>query len=108
MTYSKTIPVMVGTKIIDKSQSLMTAGELAKVTTPWRQAPFGAVMLGLLQLSHSHSDKTEMTNGATGSSQKSAPAEVQKFQLNDIKGLVPTTQKVTIVPFSTINVWGQY
>ena len=31
--------------------------------------------------------------------------EVQKFQLDDVKGLVHTTQKVTIPPFSTINVW---
>ena len=30
--------------------------------------------------------------------------EVQKFQLNDVKGSVHTTQKVTIPPFSTINV----
>ena len=30
--------------------------------------------------------------------------EMQKFQLDDVKGLVCTTQKVTIPPFSTINV----
>ena len=29
---------------------------------------------------------------------------MQKFQLDDVKGLVHTTQKVTIPPFSTINV----
>ena len=31
--------------------------------------------------------------------------EVQKFQLSDIKGLVCTTQNVTIPRFSTINIW---
>ena len=31
--------------------------------------------------------------------------EVWKFQLDDVKGLVHTTQKVTILPFGTINVW---
>ena len=36
MTYSKTVPVMVGTKIIDKALSLMTVGELAKATMTWR------------------------------------------------------------------------
>ena len=105
MIYSKTVPVMVGTKIIDKALSLMTAGELAKATTTWRQAHFGAVMLGSLQLSHSSSDKSEVTKGATSSSQQGDTVEVQKFQLNDIKGLVCTTQKVTIPPLSTINVW---
>ena len=44
MTYSKTVPVMVGTKIINKALSLMTEGELAKTTKTWRQAHFGAVM----------------------------------------------------------------
>ena len=79
MTYSKTVPVMVGTKIINKALSLMTVGELAKATTTWRQAHFGAVMLGLLQLSHSSSDKSEMTKGATSSSQQGDTVEVQKF-----------------------------
>ena len=32
------------------------------------------------------------------------PVEVQKFQLDDVKGLVCTIQKVTILPFGTINV----
>ena len=39
------------------------------------------------------------------SSQKSDSVEVQKFQLDDVKGPVRTSQKVTIPPFSTINVW---
>ena len=64
----------------------------------------GAVMLGSLQLSHSSSDKSEMIKGATGYSQKSDPVEGWKFQLNDVKGLVCTTQKVTILPFGAVNV----
>ena len=44
MTYSKTILVMVGTKIIVKALSLMTMGELAKATMTWRQGHFGVVM----------------------------------------------------------------
>ena len=48
MAYSKTVPVMVATKINDKALSLMTAGELAKATMIWRQAHFWAVMFGSL------------------------------------------------------------
>ena len=95
---------MVGTKIIDKALSLMTAGELAKATMTWTQAHCGAVMLGSMQLSHSNSDESEVTKGATSSSQQGGTVEVQKFLLNDVKGSVHTTQKVTIPPFSTTNV----
>ena len=79
MTCSKTVPVMVGTKIINKALSLMTAGELAKATMTWRQAHFGAVMLGSLQLSWSSSGKSEVTTGATSSFQQGGTVEVQKF-----------------------------
>ena len=96
---------MVGSKIIDKALSLMTTGELSKATMTWRQAHFGVVMSKSLQLSHSGSDKSEIGEGAKCSSQRSDPVEVQKFWLDDVKGLVCTTQKVTILPFGTINVW---
>ena len=67
-TYSKMVLIMGGFKIIDKSLNLMTMGELAKASTTWRQAHFGAVMLGLLQLSCSSSDKNEIGEGAKCSS----------------------------------------
>ena len=104
MTYSETVPVMVGSKIIDKALSLMTMGELAKATMTWRQAHFGAVMSGYLQLSHDSSDKNKIGKGAKCSSQRGDPEEVWKFCLDDVKHLVHTTQKVTIPPFSTVNV----
>ena len=47
-TYSETVPVVIGSEIIDRALSLMTKGELAKVTMTWRQAHFGAVMSGSL------------------------------------------------------------
>ena len=103
MTYSKTVPVVVDTKIIDKALSLMTVGKLTKATTTWRQTHFRAVMSGSLQLFHCSSDKSEMAKEATSSSQVSDPVEVQKFQLNDVKGLVCTIQKVTILSFGTVN-----
>ena len=67
MTYSEAVPVMVGTKIINKAPSLMNVGELAKATMTWRQAHFGAVMLGSMQLSCSGSGQHEVTTGAASS-----------------------------------------
>ena len=93
--YAERVPVVVGSKIIDKALSCMTVGELAKATATWWQAHFGAVMSGLLQLSHSSSEKLAMQN----LSGESDPVEVQKYQLDGVKGAVCTTQKVTIPPF---------
>ena len=104
MTYSETVPVMVGSKIINKVLSLMTLGELAKVTTIWKQAHFGVVMSGLLQLSHGSSGQTRVKEGVKCSSREGDPVEVWKFSLNDVKGPVHTTQKVTFLPFGTVNV----
>ena len=55
-----------------------------------------------LQLSHSSSEKLKLEN----SSGESDPVEVQKYQLDGVKGAVCTTQKVTIPPFQTINIKG--
>ena len=49
-TYSEKVPVMVGSKIIDWVMAMMTKGDLARATATWRQAHFGAVMFGSLQL----------------------------------------------------------
>ena len=49
-------------------------------------------MLGSLQLSRSCSDKLKIEN----SSRESDPVEVQKFQLDGVKGAVHTAQKVLI------------
>ena len=54
---------MVGSEIIDKVLNLMTMGELAKVTTLWQQAHYGAVMSGLWQLSHASSEKKQDRRG---------------------------------------------
>ena len=97
-TYSETVLVMVGSKIIDRALSLMTKGELAKVTMTWRQAHFGAVMCGSLQLTHTSSEKIGMKEVVGHSSPKGEPIEVRKFCLDDVRGPVCTTQKVTIPP----------
>ena len=99
-TYAERVPVIMGSKIINRALGCMTVGELARATVTWWQAHFGAVMSGLLQLSHSSSEKLTAEN----SSRDNNPVEVQKYQLDSIKGAVHTTQKVTIPPFHTINI----
>ena len=102
MAYAERVLVVVGSKIIDKALSCMTAGELAKATTTWQQAHFGAVMSGSLQLSRSSSGKLALKK----LSGESDPVEVQKHQLDGVKGVVCTTQKVTIPPFQTLTLKG--
>ena len=102
--YTEEVLVMVGSKIIDRSLSCMTVGELAYATVTWWQAHFGAVMLGSLQLSHSRSDKPKPGEKLKNSSWKNDPVEVQKSQLDGVKGTVHTTQKVTIPLFHTVKV----
>ena len=57
-------------------------------------------MSGSLQLSHCSSEKLKIENF----SRETDPVEVQKYQLDGVKGAVCTTQKVTIAPFQTINI----
>ena len=79
MTYSEMVPVMVGSKIINKALSLMTMGELTKATMTWRQAHFGAIMSGSLQLSCGSSDKNKVEERTKCPSQRSDPVEVWEF-----------------------------
>ena len=57
-------------------------------------------MSGSLQLSCSSSEKLKIENF----SRENDPVEVWKYQLDGVKGAVCTTQKVTILPFQTINI----
>ena len=50
MTYAKRVLVMVGSKIIDRAIGMIKKGEIAKATVTWKQAQFGVVMVGSLQL----------------------------------------------------------
>ena len=61
-------------------------------------------MSGSLQLSHGCSDRNRTGEETKCSSQEGDPMEVWKFSLDDIKGLIWTTKKVTILPFGTVNV----
>ena len=55
MTYSEKVPVMVGSKIIDRVIRMMTKGEPVRATVTWKQAHFGVVISGLFQLPHTDS-----------------------------------------------------
>ena len=82
----------------------MTKGELAKVTTMWRQIHFGAVMSGSMLPTHTSSNKTRMEEEVGHSSPKGDPMEVRKFCPNNVRDSVHTTQKVTIPLFRTVSV----
>ena len=84
--------------------SIITKGELIKVTTTWRQAHFGAVMSGSLQLPHTSSNITRVEKEVIHSSSRGHPVEVREFCLDNVRGPVCITQKVAILPFSTISV----
>ena len=60
-------------------------------------------MSGSLQLSYASSDKNRVEDGAKCSCQEGDPVGVWRFCLNDVRGPVHTTWKVTILPFSTVS-----
>ena len=94
MTYFEMVPVMVGSKIIDRTMSMLTKGELMKATTAWRQAHSGVVMSGSLHLPHTSSNETRVEKEAIHSFLRHDLVEVREFCLNDVRGLVCTTQTV--------------
>ena len=66
MTHSKQVPNMVGSKIIGRARDMITQGELVRATATWKEAKFGAVMSGSLQLSHTDSKGNgEVEKGVT-------------------------------------------
>ena len=83
-TYSEKILVMVGLKIIDQAMRIITKGELTKVTTTWKQAHFGAVMPGSLQLPHTGSNRTGVEKEVIHSSPRCDTIAVKEFSLEDV------------------------
>ena len=106
MTYSEKVLVIVGPKIKDRAMGIMTKGELARETMAWKQAHFGVVMSGLLQLPYTDSkEEVEMGKEVTPSP-SSNPTASRGFCLDDIWGPVCTAQKVTVPPFGTFSIHG--
>ena len=98
MTHSKKVLVMVGSKIFDRAMGIIMKGKLVKATVTWKQAHFGAVMSGSLQLPH------KGTRGWGAERGVADPTVPKEFCLDDIQGHVHTTQRVTISPFGTIDI----
>ena len=106
MTYSEKTLVMVGSKIIDWVMKIITKGELAKVTTTWKQAHFRAVISRSLQLPHTGPNGTGVEKEVIHSSPRIDTMEVKEFCLDDVQGPIHTTWKVTIPPFGTVSIHG--
>ena len=103
-TYSEMVPVMVGSKIIDRTMTLMTKGELTKVTTMWRQAHFGSCHIWVTAATPHKLKWNWVEKDVSHSSPRGDPWRSGNFCLSDVRGLVYITQKIIIPPFSTVSV----
>ena len=106
MTYSKKVPVMVGSKIIHRAMGMIMKGEQVRANVTWKQAHFGAVMSGLLHLPLKGTKGEWVLKGNTPSAAPDHPAP-KEFYLDDVQEHVHTTWKVTIPLFGTINILGK-
>ena len=106
MTYSEKVLVMVSSKIINQAMGMTTKGELERATVTWKQAHFGVVMTGLLQLSHTDLNGDGEMGKEVTPLPSSDPPLSRGFCLDDVWGPVHTTQKVTIPLFGTISIHG--
>ena len=105
-TYAKKALVMVSSKIIDRAMKVITKGELARAKGTWKQAPFGVVMSGSLQLPHTHAGGRALTKGLPLST-TTIPTVPKEFHLDDVQGHIHTTKRIMIPPFRTVNIHGQ-
>ena len=83
-TYSKKVPVMVGSKILNQAMGVTTKGELVKATMTWKQAHFGPVMSRSLQLPYTSSSRTWVEKEAIHSSLWINTVEVKEICLDDV------------------------
>ena len=92
----------------------MMKGELARATVTRKQAHFSVVMPGSVQLPHTDSKGDRDVGKEITPLPSSYPTASRGFCLDDVRGPVCTTHKVTILPFRTIiihgntGVWGHY
>ena len=90
-TYSEKVPVMVGSIIIDRAMGLMTKGEFMRVTATWKQAHFGVVMSGPLQLPCTDSKGNGEVGKEVTPSPSCNPIVSRGVCLDDVQGPVHTT-----------------
>ena len=84
-TYAEKVPVVVGSKIINKAMGIITKGELAKATMTWRQANSNAVMSRSLQLPLKCTRGKMPQEGAPPTTIPN-PSVHRKFNPHDVKG----------------------
>ena len=106
MTYSEKVPVMVGSKIIDWAMGMVTKGKLTWATVIWKQAHFGAVMSGSLQLPCANSKEDRGVGEEVTPSPSSDTTVSREFCLDDVQRPVCTTHKVSIPPFGAVRIHG--
>ena len=104
MTYSKKVPVVVGSKIIDQAMGVITKGELTKATMTWRQAHFGTVMSGSLRLSHTSSSGIGVEKEEIHSSPGIDTVGVKEFCLDDVQAQVLHYMEGYYPPFGTVSI----
>ena len=104
MTYSEKVPVMVRSKTIDQVMGMITKGELLRATATWKQAHFVVVMSGSLKLPCTNSKEDRQAGKEVTPSSSSDPTASRGFCLEDVWGLVHTTQKVTMPPSGTFSI----
>ena len=103
-TYSEKVPVLLGSKIIDRMMGMIMKGELARATITWKQAHFSTVVSQLLQLPcRGVRGDGDAAKGAT-SSITPDPTVPKKFCLDDVQWYVHTTWRVTIPLFGIVNI----
>ena len=105
-TYSEKVPVMVGSKIIDRAMGMMTKGELTRATATCKQAYFDVVMSGSLQQPWTDSMGNWEVGKMVTPSPGSDPTASREFCLDDVPRPVHTTWRTTIPPSGTISIHG--
>ena len=103
ITYSEKVPVMVGSKIIDRAMRMIMKGELVRATMTCKQDHFGVVMSGSLHLPHEGARGWGAVKGITPTAAPN-PTTPKEFSLDDVQWHICTTQRVTIPLLRTVNI----
>ena len=104
MTYSEKVPVMVGSKIIDRAMGMITKGELEEGNCDLETGPLWCIYVWVTPAS------PQMCRGDRGAVKGATPSTApnptapKEFCLDDVQGHIHTTERDTIPQFGTINI----
>ena len=79
---------MVGSKTIDRAMGMIMKGELRKATVTWKQAYFGTVMSGSLQLPCKGTKRDSDAERGIAPSVACNPTVLKEFCLDGLQGHV--------------------